>query len=449
MKTYTGNSFAIRLALIALAAGLLFVQTATAASWVTNAPMNFARRAQTATLLADGKVLVAGGEGTSGYLASAEIYDPATGAWQVTGSMTNVRAFHTATRLLNGKVLVAGGVGLASAELYNPASGTWTNTGSLHTARYQCTATLLPDGTVLVAGGNNAVGDSTPTAEVYDPATGTWTQVGLMGSAHWRHTAALLPNGKVLVAGGGALTNSNFTVLSSAELYNPGTATWTNTASLNTARFDHISTLLPNGTVLISGGFDNANSLSSTEFYNPVAGTWTNGTASTIARDTPAATLLQNGKVLVTGGYGNGNAYLSSTELYNPNLAVWTTNGAMSSPRWQHTATLLASGKVLVTGGYDGASLLASTELYDPAPVSGPTAPILTGATRLTNGSFQFTFTSSAGASFTTLATTNLSLPLSNWTVLGNVPETSPGQFQFNDPQATNSPQRFYRVRSP
>ncbi|MGA7273695.1 MAG: kelch repeat-containing protein, partial [Candidatus Udaeobacter sp.] len=132
---------------------------------VVNAPFTFgntgslttAREQHTATLLPNGQVLVAGGEGTSGYLSSAELYDPASGTWTATGSLTTARDLHTATLLPNGQVLVAGGIGtsvdLSSAELYDPASGTWTATGSLTTARFEHTATLLPNGKVLVAGG--------------------------------------------------------------------------------------------------------------------------------------------------------------------------------------------------------------------------------------------------------------------------------------------------------
>jgi hypothetical protein len=126
-------------------------------------------------LLPNGKVLVAGGDGSSGYLASAELYDPATGIWMATGSLSTARYDHTATLLPNGKILVAGGYNggyLASAELYNPANGTWTATGSLGTARELHTATLLPNGMVLVAGGYNFSSGSLASAELYDIGLG-------------------------------------------------------------------------------------------------------------------------------------------------------------------------------------------------------------------------------------------------------------------------------------
>ena len=437
-----------RFSKLLLAGVFLTALRAAGGSWHTNAPMNFVRRAHTATLLPNGKVLVAGGQGIIAgqetTITNAELYDPAAGTWQVTGSLTDGRSFHTATLLGNGKVLVAGGIGVSSAELYDPTTAVWTLTGSMSTARYRHTASRLSNGKVLVTGGIDAIGNFTASAEVYDPAVGTWTAVGSMNSTRWAHEATVLANGKVLVTGGATNNGGNLIVLSSAELFDPAGGTFSNTASMSAGRFDHTSTLLPNGKVLVTGGFDNANSISSTEIYDPVISTWTNSGALMVARDTPTTTLLPNGNLLTAGGY-NGGSYLSSAEIFNSASGNWTMESAMTQPRWQHTASLLASGDVLVTGGYDGTMLLASTESY----VSTSQPPILTGAKTLDNGAFQFSFSSPTGTSFNALATTNLLLPSSNWTVLGTVPEISPGQFQFTDLAATNRPMRYYRVRSP
>ena len=236
-----------------LGAGLVLVQPCAGGSGVFENTGSLATaRVHTATLLPNGKVLVAGGENAAADLASAELYDPASGTWTTTGSLVNSRSQHTATLLPNGKVLVAGGLGdggpLASAELYDPASGTWTATGSLATARDGHTATLLPNGKVLVAGGFN--GSYFASAELYDPVSGTWTATGSLATARSLHSATLLPNGKVLVAGG---LGAGDVALASAELYDPASGTWTATGSLATARADHTATLLPNGKVLVAG----------------------------------------------------------------------------------------------------------------------------------------------------------------------------------------------------
>jgi uncharacterized delta-60 repeat protein len=344
-------------------------------TWTTTGELNTERWFHTATLLADGKVLVAGGEsqtGNTGYTcSSAEVYDPATGTWTPTGAMSCERSSHTATLLPNGKVLVAGHSFVLWAELYDPTTGTWTLTGPLSAARWNHTATLLPNGKVLVAGGSDS-----GSAELYDPTTGKCTLTGAMSAVRFWHTATLLSNGRVVAVGGvykyyvsGSGWQEEYP--SSADVYDPATGMWTATGALNTVRDSHTATLLPNGNVLVAGGV--GNTLSSTELYDLAAPGWTATGALSIGREDHTATLLSDGKVLVAGGMGSrsggsGSDYLSSAELYDPATGRWTATNSLNKPRINHTATLLPNGKVLVAGGYNsGTGHLSSAELYDPA----------------------------------------------------------------------------------
>jgi Galactose oxidase, central domain len=344
-------------------------------TWAVTGAMLEARYRIRATLLLDGTVLVAGGALNIEpfVLASAELYDPSTGSWTTTGAMIEARDGYTATLLPDGEVLVAGGsatrVGsspfpLATAELYDPRTTAWTAIGSMATARAGHTATLLADGKVLVAGGVPAFGDYIPrsplaSAELYDPGTKTWTAAAGMNEAREGHTATLLLDGNVLVVGGG---NSP----ASTELYDSRTKTWTAVGNLTEARSGYTATRLRDGRVLVVGGYG-AGWLSSAELYDPATGSWTATGGMIQGRASQTATLLPDGTVLVAGGAievtSNSDA-MTLAEIYDPCNETWTATGSMSLARHSHTATLLLDGKVLVVGG---GSAPASAELYDPS----------------------------------------------------------------------------------
>jgi N-acetylneuraminic acid mutarotase len=250
----------------------------TSGKWTVTGSMVKGRAEFGAVLLTTGQVLVAGGctsyssNGCLATTAAAELYNPSTGKWSSTGAMRVGRMAMTATVFANGKVLIAGGQtaasdALGSSELYNSTTGSFSLTGKLITPRSGHTATLLRSGLVLMAGGENVNGISIQKAELYNPATGTYASTGNMPSNRQEHTAVLLSTGSVLVVGGNKVTLTGTTVLASCATYNPTTGTWTAASALNNARVDHSSTLLHNGHVLTAGGDNGSGELSSAELF--------------------------------------------------------------------------------------------------------------------------------------------------------------------------------------
>jgi hypothetical protein len=251
-------------------------------SWTPTGSMHEARTEHTATRLAatvrlpQGQVLVAGGTHPPPELTldTAEIYDPTTGTWTVTGKMNQGRFEHTATLLRNGRVLVAGGIHVddyeASTELFDPGTGTWTRTGSMHEGRRWHTSTLLSDSRVLVAGGSGI--ELVLTAEIYQPTTGTWSKTDDLEVGREIHAATLLSNGTVLVAGGFG-SHDGSPRLASAELYGPtgsGVELWRRTDDMLEGRGGLTATLLLDGRVLVAGGNGvHYNDLFSAELYTP------------------------------------------------------------------------------------------------------------------------------------------------------------------------------------
>src|SRR5215472_5624524 len=294
--------------------------------------------------------------------------------FNATGSMTTARLSHTATLLQNGKVLIAGGTDSngnpsATAELFDAASGTFTpTTGNMGVARSSHTATLLTSGKVLIAGGTGS-GTGTPTAELFDPATGTFSPTsGAMTAPRTSHTATLLTDGKVLLAGG---TDTTGVAQQTAELFDPVTGTFTATAGkMGTARTAQTATLLSSGRVLVAGGFGAAGAPTATaEIFDPSAGSFTATTGNmSVAHAYHTATLVPaSGKVLVTGGedaVGNPEA---TAELFDSSAGTFAaTASPMMTARYQHTANLLTDGTVLVMGGSAGGGALPLAEVFDP-----------------------------------------------------------------------------------
>ncbi|AUX38567.1 MULTISPECIES: kelch repeat-containing protein [Sorangium] len=292
--------------------------------WLSTTPMDRPRAFHTATLLPSGKVLVVGG--SEGFEAppipadrAAELYDVATETWTYTAPVKVTRAGHTATLLRNGKVLVAGGVRegepVERAELYDPEKDTWTLAGSMQIPRDEHSATLLPSGRVLIAGGGL---DGRPIArvELYDPEEGTFTLTGAMQFARLGHATALLPSGEVLVAGGANRDGA----LDVAERYDPETGAWTVTSTMRSARRGPAAALLSSGKVLVTGGGIGAKRLYSAELYDPETDTWTFSTGMKYARYQHTATLLPGGPLLVVGGMDGLLPALASAERFVPIL---------------------------------------------------------------------------------------------------------------------------------
>ena len=239
------------------------------------APMGEPRVFTAAATLLDGRVLVVGGNGDTPSIRSAETWNPATGSFAPAGSMAETRLAHTATTLADGRVLVVGGMDessrpLATAELWDPSTGTFSATGAMAEPRLSHVAVLLADGRVLVLGGLNYVGGMhvLTGAENSDPTTGTFTAAGSMSTDRRDFTGTLLQDGRVLVAGGWNEGTGEI-VHASTDLWDPVTASFTPAATMLEPRMYHTATLMPDGRVLMVGGWRAHNTDGVAELFDP------------------------------------------------------------------------------------------------------------------------------------------------------------------------------------
>ncbi len=356
----------------------------------------------TATLLEDGRVLVAGGQTTrrgSQFslppgVASAEIYDPSTGRWSPTSPMFDARRHHGAVLLEDGRVLVAGGLtdefgtnpegawidwvgSIGSAEVYDPTTETWSLVGDMPEQTVSLIGTqsmrpailleMLDNGKVLAIGG---LGPSA--GGLYDPSSGTWASDGEPATSskyqkRLEHRSVLLGNGKVLFIGGWDGRAQRGSMMDSVELYDPLTGSASPTGSLSGPRLLPSVAVLADGRVLAAGGLGGISfrSVATSEIYDPQSGTWSGAEEMTTKRILHTMTVLPDGRVLVVGDGPN-----RWTEMYDPSTGIWSRVASTIAGRLGHTATVLKDGRVLVAGGTSperGQPFPStSAEVYDP-----------------------------------------------------------------------------------
>ena len=317
------------------------------------ASMHDRRADHTATLLPDGRVLIAGGMVENGvFLNSAELFDPAKGTFAATASMQSRRVGHSATLLPNGKVLIAGGLAgrifeggpgiVATTEIFDPATNRFSPGPPMSAPRSGHSAVLLRSGKLLVAGGAGSGEQGLTSAEIYDPATNKWTATGSMLTARAARSAVLLKDGRVLVTGDGEGWNL-------AEIYDPASGLWHATGNMTMRRVKHAATLLPDGRVLVTGGSpDNQwHPVRSAEIFDPRTNKFTAINDMELARfKIPDATaVLKNGRILIAGG-------AAEAEVYDSAAGKFFRAGSLDEAHFFASTTLLKDGRALITGGY-------------------------------------------------------------------------------------------------
>lgn len=352
-------------------------------SWTEAAALGKARSLVSATVLADGRVLVVGGEDTArGMLATVEIYDPETDTFTVAAPLPAARAHHTATLLENGQVLVTGGgkgseislpdgnATIDSSLLYDPETDAWTETGAMHSKRAGHKAVRLADGRVLVAGGGAEVGypctakpctvaASLATAEIYDPTSRAWTATGSLTEARIAHSLDRLPSGKVVAVGGAAENHG----LASMEIFDPTTGVWESGPSMKQQRLFHAATVANGRLVVIGGKLANVTPLETSEWIDEGGSAWAEGSKLGEPRTGAQMITLQSGHALVVGGNNQkGSAHLAEALTYDAEADVWTAMAPLASARFGHAVVRLNDGSVLVVGGRTASGVTASVE---------------------------------------------------------------------------------------
>ncbi len=354
-----------------------------AGTWTAAASMVDRRWNGSATLVDDGTVIVMGGYDWNdgiGCYRSVERYNPASNRWDDAAFMLEGRCDHSATLLGDGRILVAGGyvegptTATTAASIYDPETDRWSEVNSMNTARRHHQATVLDNGRVLVVGGITTEGDPTATAEIFNPASGGWSATASMSDPRPGMVFAELADGRVLVAGGQGGQRGT-TALATAEVYDPESGTWGPVEDMRDARADASAILLANGKVLVFGGIigngrNEDDVTASAELFDPDTENWTATGSRSVASYGALAARLDNGDVLAVGGgtLVGTRARLAPVERYDVRVGRWVFDANPGQPRAEAFLVGLDDGTVLLGGGSRPSPddlILASAERYE------------------------------------------------------------------------------------
>lgn len=339
-----------------------------AAYWISDASLTYKRANHEAVLLANGKVMVAGGQSCLATIVRiSEFYSSPLG-WQSGPPTRNSRLRHTLTAFDgNTKALAAGSIERGSrstAEVYDSITNTWTPTSTnMLTGRFAHAATLIYNEQILIIGGIDSSRQITSTTELYLPSSDSFIAAAALNVGRVLFATTVLNDGStVLVTGGG---DENLLMTPTAELYVSGSWQLLNNM-MTQPRAYHAAVLLPDGNVLIAGGGNGAfMSFSTAEIFDTTQGTFKRVGSMKYRRAMFTLTLLPSGKVLATGGIDwNTNTYPDTCELYDPITQTWSITKKLYMGRRSHRSILL-NDFVLTIGGYDSFdNQTASCEKY-------------------------------------------------------------------------------------
>lgn len=397
-------ALSLSLSFLFLSQTAIFAAAPSNGGWTTVGSMATRRIVFSSTLLQNGEVLVAGGRPSQSepLIAFTELYNPSTKTWSTTGNLNTPRQNNDTqivpnlVTLQNGKALIVGGsdvdaTAIDAAELYDPSTGIWTNTGSLNTSRREAGVIVLNDGRVLAAGGVTGLisGTILTSSELYDPTTGTWSYTANdLAIQRDFPTLTKLQDGRVLLVGGhqadGSCTNSE-------EIFDPTTNTWSSAGTMPWGAVGITTTLLPDGRVFAVGG-GCPESVANSAIYNPSTNSWTATASMPQARQNDESFLLSDGRVLVAGG-----SDLSSSIIYDPNTNTWSNGSSLNTLRTAFAISPLSNGDILAVGGWvsdpsQPSDTFANAELYVPAPsvsaITAPSSPVLVNTAITASASF-------------------------------------------------------------